>query len=138
MKKIIFFLVAMLAINICTAQSPVGKWKVVSHVSEFQGKKFDSHKALLQQRPCVAKVFYEINTDGTYRLNAAASGCEDRYNKIQEKLHSEEVWNVKGNIITIGNKKAPTVGQTYTFTVSGNKMTWVGAEGQGTITYQKL
>jgi len=120
------------------AQSPVGKWKIVSYVSEFNGQKFDSHKALLQQRPCAAKIVYEINSNGTYRLNAANSGCDERYIKIQEKLHSEEVWTVKGNKITIGHKKAISVGHTYTFSIKGDIMIWTGTDGEGVITYKKL
>jgi hypothetical protein len=120
------------------AQSPIGKWKIVSYVSEFNGQKFDSHKALLQQRPCAAKIVYEINSNGTYRLNAANSGCDERYIKIQEKLHSEEVWTVKGNKITIGHKKAISVGHTYTFSIKGDIMIWTGTDGEGVITYKKL
>ncbi len=138
MKKLIAIIAPLLIFCICTAQNPMGKWKVISEVNEYDGQKFDSHKALLQQRPCAAKIFYEINTDGTYRLNAASSDCDEKYKKIQEKLHSESVWTVTGNKITIGHKKAPTVGQTYTFTISANKMIWIGTNGQGTIVYQKL
>lgn len=123
---------------ICYTQNPVGKWKVISHVSEFQGEKFDSYQALLTQRPCAAKIIYVIQTDGTYRLDFSHSQCDEKYRKIQEKIYSESVWTVSGNIITIGNKKAPSVGQKYTFTVTGNKMVWTGTDGQGTITYQKL
>lgn len=136
--KLIFVYVLLLFSMVSIAQSPIGKWKVISHMSEFQGEKFDSHKALLQQRPCADKIWYEINADGTYRLNASQSGCDERYKKIQEKLHSEQVWKVKGNIITIGHKTAPTVGQSYTFVISGNTMQWTGTNGQGVITYQKL
>lgn len=136
MYKFVFF---FLFLSICSyTQNPVGKWKIVSHVSEFQGEKFDSHKALLSQRPCAAKIMYVIDTDGTFRLDASQSQCDEKYTKIQEKLYSESVWTVSGKFITIGNKKAPSVGQKYTFTVTGNKMVWTGTEGQGTITYQKL
>lgn len=124
--------------NLILSQNPVGKWKVISHISEFQGEKFDSHKALLSQRTCAAKIMYVIHTDGTFRLDASQSQCDEKYTKIQEKLYSESVWTVSGKFITIGNKKAPSVGQKYTFTVTGNKMVWTGTEGQGTITYQKI
>ena len=29
------------------------------------------------------------------------------------------------------------VGQTYVFSLSGDKMTWTGTEGQGVIVYQR-
>lgn len=136
--KLLFAFSLLLLNMVCIAQSPVGRWKVISQVTEFQGEKFDSHKALLQQRPCADKIWYEINADGTYRLNASQSGCDERYKNIQEKLHSEQVWKVKGNTITIGHKKAPNVGQSYTFVITGDKMLWTGTNGQGVITYQKL
>ena len=120
------------------AQNPVGKWKMISHVSEYAGQKFDSYQALLSTRPCAAKIFYEINTDKTYRLNAKSSGCDEKYKNIQERIYSQSVWTLNGNKITIGHKKAPTVGQTYGISFYGNKMIWKGTEGQGTITYLKL
>ncbi len=138
MYKFIFFFVFLFISIYSYTQNPVGKWKVISHISEFQGEKFDSHQALLSQRPCAAKIMYVIDTDGTFRLNASQSQCDEKYTKIQEKLYSESVWTVSGKFITIGNKKAPSVGQKYTFTVTGNKMVWTGTEGQGTITYQKI
>lgn len=138
MKKATYTLFILFLTTTMFAQSPVGKWKIVSYVSEFNGQKFDSHKALLQQRPCAAKIVYEINSNGTYRLNAANSGCDERYIKIQEKLHSEEVWTVKGNKITIGHKKAISVGHTYTFSIKGDIMIWTGTDGEGVITYKKL
>lgn len=138
MKKIILVATLVLTYLITTAQNPVGKWKVISHISSFGGETFDSHKALLQQRPCVAKVFYEINEEGTYRLNAAGSGCDERYIKVQEKLWSKTNWQLKGNIFTTSTVKDFSVGQSYKITINGNKMIWVGTDGQGTITYQKL
>ena len=138
--KISFYLLVFLltSFSVVRAQSPVGKWKKISHVATYDGTKFDSHKALLKSRPCAAKIIYEINADGTYRLNASQSGCDAKYINIQEKLHSEEVWSVKGNTITIGHEKAPEVGHTYTFTIKGNMMTWVGTDGQGTLVFQRL
>jgi hypothetical protein len=119
------------------AQSPTGNWKVVSHVSVYEGTKFDSQQALLSQRPCAAKVFYEITEDGIYRLNASQSGCDESYKKIQERLYSKTKWKVTGNTIMISATNF-AVGQSYTFKIVGNKMIWEGTDGQGTITYQKL
>jgi len=138
MKTIFLLLLINFFSTAPDAQVPIGKWKIISHMNEFQGEKFDSHKALLTQRPCAAKIVYEVNADGTYRLNASGSGCDERFIKIQEKIYSESVWTIKGNTISIGNKKAPGIGQKYKYTITGNKMIWVGTEGQGTITYQRL
>lgn len=138
MLKQIITTVFLLATVTAFSQSPAGKWKKISHISEYGGQKFDSHKALLTQRPCAAKIVYEINADGSYRLKTAASGCDEKYRTIQEKLFSTTNWKVAGNKIMISSDKSFSVGQTYTFTVKGNIMTWVGTEGQGIITWQKL
>lgn len=134
---------AFLAVALCivaftaSGQSPVGNWRMVSHVSEWQGQKMDSHAALLQQRPCVSKIVYEVKADGTYRLNASNSGCEERYQSIQEKLYSKTKWKVENGIITTSATDF-AVGQRYKLSFLGNKMIWTGTEGQGVITYERL
>jgi hypothetical protein len=138
MKQTILILLVCIISYPSNAQSPVGKWKKLSHVSAYDGQTFDSHKALLQQRPCAANVIWEINADNSYRLNAATSGCDESYKKVQQKLYSKTMWKVTGNKISISTLKDFSVGQTYIFTVTGNKMTWTGTDGQGVITYQKL
>jgi Lipocalin-like domain len=114
----------------------IGTWKVVSHTIVFEGKPMDWHAALLKQRPCAADIVYEIHTDGRYRLNASASRCDEAYKKIQEKLYAKTQWRLEGNRITTSATNF-AVGQTYTVTTSGNRMTWVGTEGQGTLVFQK-
>lgn len=138
MKKIILFLSAIITATICTAQTPVGKWKKISHVSTYDGQTFDSHKALLTQRPCAAKIVWEVNADKTFRLNASASDCDEKYKAVQQKLYSKTNWKLTGNKITISTEKNFAIGQTYIISYSGNKMIWVGTDGQGTITYLKL
>lgn len=137
MKKTFIIIIFVMISQLILAQSPIGKWQVVSHMSEYAGEKFDSHAALLQMRPCAANVYYEVNADGTYRLRAAGSGCDERYIKIQEKLYSKTLWQVKGDKITISSQKDFSVGQTYTFKIVGNTMIWTGTEGQGVITYKR-
>ena len=136
MKNLLIFFLA-LSFSSTYAQSPVGKWKMVSHVSTYEGQTFDSHTALLSQRPCASKIVYEVNEDATYRLNASESGCDESYKNIQQRLYSKTKWRVEGGKITISATNF-AVGQTYVLSFSGNKMIWVGTEGQGTITYQKL
>jgi hypothetical protein len=114
----------------------VGQWKLVSHTSTFEGQEFDSQAALLQQRPCAADIVYEVNADQSFRLNASASSCDERYKKNQQRLYAETKWKLDGNQITTSSTNF-AVGQTYTVTVKGNRMTWVGTEGQGTLVYQK-
>ncbi|RYY58065.1 MAG: hypothetical protein EOO09_00400 [Chitinophagaceae bacterium] len=138
MKSILFIIGFSLTAVIAYAQSPVGRWKKISHVSSYEGQTFDSHVALLKQRPCAAKIVWVVNADGSYRLDAAASGCDESYSKIQTKMYSKTMWKLTGNRITISTQKDFSVGQTYTLTVTGNKMVWVGTEGQGTITYQRI
>lgn len=136
MKKSIILLAVIITAKIVAAQSPTGKWKMLSHISSYDGQTFDSHKALLTQRPCAAKIIYEFNADGTYRLDASQSGCDESYKKIQEKLWSKSTWKVNGNTLFIGGKEG--IGHTYTVTFSSNKMICKGTDGDGTITYQKL
>lgn len=138
MKKILISLCLLFIITLVKAQSPVGKWKITSHISEFGGQKFDSHKALLTQRPCASAIVYEINSDNTFRLNAKAANCDIPYKKIQEKLYSKTNWKMVGNKIIISSIKDFSVGQTYTLIIKGNTMIWIGTDGQGTITYQKI
>ena len=137
MKSIVCFIIIFFTINYCNAQSSIGKWKQISYVSTYEGQTFDSHAALLTQRPCAAKIIYEVNADGTYRLNAADSGCDEKYVNIQQRLYSKTKWRVEGGKITISTTDF-AVGQTYVLRFSGNKMIWIGTEGQGIITYQRL
>jgi hypothetical protein len=137
MKKTIFIFLLFSICSNALAQSPVGRWKIVSHTVLFDGKTIDTHAALMQQRPCAAKIIYAVNADGTYRLDASQSGCDEKYKKIQEKLWSQTKWRLTGNTITTSATNF-AVGQSYTISFSGNKMTWIGTEGQGTIVYQKL
>lgn len=138
MKKLMLTVIVLFTIIATNAQSPVGKWKIISHTVTFAGEKMDTHAALLSQRPCAAKIVYAINADATYRLDASASGCDEKYRNIQEKLWSKTLWKMEGNKITTSTQKDFSVGQTYTVSFSGNKMTWTGTDGQGVIVYQKL
>lgn len=114
----------------------VGTWKRISHTVEHQGQKIETHAALLQQRPCAAKILFRIEAEGNFRLDASQSGCDDRYRNIQEKLYSKTRWRVQGDRITTSATNF-AVGQTYVFSLSGDKMTWTGTEGQGVIVYQR-
>jgi hypothetical protein len=137
MHKLLTIVVFLIAASKINAQNPVGRWKVVSHTIEFDGQKLDMHAALLEQRPCAAKIVYEINEDATFRLNASASGCDEKYRNIQEKLYSQTKWKLEGDRITTSATNF-AVGQTYTVVFETQKMIWTGTEGQGVIVYQKL
>jgi len=137
MKKLACFLIAAIALLAGYAQSPVGKWKVISHSSVYEGQKMETHKALLKIRPCAANIFFEVNEDGTYRLNAASSGCDEKYKNVQEKLYSKTKWKVEAGIISISATNF-AVSQSYKISFSGSQMIWNGTDGQGTIVYQKL
>lgn len=126
----LFFFVSFLSVY---AQGPVGKWKVESYYSNQN--KFDSHKALLSSRPCVADIFYEITEDGKYRLNASKSACDEQYRKIQEKIWSKTQWRLKDNMIQLSSTDF-AVSKDYTITFSGNKMIWKNE--WDTITYVKI
>lgn len=114
----------------------MGSWTLVSNTTVVDGSRFDIHAALLQQRPCAAKIRYHVGADGSYRLDASASGCDENYKRIQEKLYAKTKWRVDGNKLMTSSSNF-AVGQTYTVSVSGNRMTWVGTEGQGTMVFQR-
>ena len=135
MKTLILILLAFFPVSKSFAQSPVGNWKKVSHMATYEGKTFDSHAALLSQRPCAAKIIYKLTEDGNYRLDASSSGCDESYTNIQQKLYSKTKWKLDGNKIFIGGKEG--IGNTYAITFSGNKMIWKSEYGD-VITYQKL
>jgi Lipocalin-like domain len=135
MKKIAQLILMMVLVQTATAQSPVGKWKRISYTVVYDGQKMDSHAALLKQRPCADKIVYEINADGTWRLNAANSGCDEKYRKIQEKLYSQTKWKLAGNQFTVSATNF-ALGQTHTISFAGNKMTFVNKDE--TIVYQRL
>jgi hypothetical protein len=139
MNKLTF--VFLILINTCITygqnqvSTPVGNWKKVSHLATYEGKTFDSHVALLSQRPCAAKIIYRITPDGNYRLDASESACDEKYVNIQQRLYSKNIWKVNGTNIFIGGKEG--IGNTYALTFSGNKMIWKSEYGD-VITYQKL
>lgn len=118
------------------AKSVVGSWRLVSHTVTAAGSTFDSHAALLQQRPCASKIRYNIGADGTYRLDASASDCDDKYKSVQKKLYAKTKWKLEGTQFTTSSTNF-AVGQSYTVSVAGNRMTWVGTDGQGTLVFQK-
>ncbi|HOB03538.1 MAG TPA: lipocalin family protein [Casimicrobium huifangae] len=118
------------------ARSVVGSWRLVSHTVTTAGTTFDSHSALLQQRPCAAKIRYNIGADGTYRLDASASDCDEKYKSAQQKLYAKTKWKLDGNKITTSSTNF-AVGQTYSASISGSRMTWIGTEGQGTLVFER-
>lgn len=118
------------------AAAVIGTWKVLSHTVVFEGQKMDMHAALLQQRPCAAQIVYEVHADSTYRLNASGSRCDEKYKSTQQKLYAKTRWKLEGDKFTTSATNF-AVGQSYTVSVSGNRMTWVGTEGQGTLILQK-
>lgn len=118
------------------AAAVIGKWKVLSHTVVFEGQKMDMQAALLQQRPCAAQILYEIHADSTYRLNASGSSCDEKYKSTQQRLYAKTKWKLEGDKFTTSATNF-AVGQSYTVSVSGDRMTWVGTEGQGTLVFQK-
>lgn len=137
MKQLCITVMGLLVAGICFAQSPVGRWKKTAHLSEFNGQRFDSQQALLSQRPCAAKIAWDIRADGAFRLDATSSGCDESYRNIQEKLYSKTKWKIEGNRILVSATNF-SVSQVYVMSIKGNKMTSTGTDGQGTIEYERL
>lgn len=134
MKKLMFLLM-LSCTSTLYAQSPVGNWKIVSHLGTFEGKTFDSHVALLTHRPCAAKIVYRITEDGNYRLDASASGCDEAYKNIQQRLWAKTKWKLNGNKISTSATNF-AVSNDYTVSFSGNRMTWKNE--YDVIIYQRL
>lgn len=114
----------------------VGQWKRIAHVSTYEGQTMDTHAAVLTLHPCAAKILHEVNADGSFRLNARDAGCDPKYAQAQERLYAKTRWKLEGNTFTTSATNF-AVGQRYTVVVSGNRMTWTGLDGQGTITFVK-
>jgi hypothetical protein len=136
MKKLTILFAILCILQKAKAQNPAGKWKLLSHTIVFDGKQLDTHAALLQQKPCAADIIYEINEDGTFRLNAKLSGCDEKYKNIQEKLYSQTRWKLTGNLFSTSSTNF-AVSQSYQISITGRKMTWTGTEGQGVLIFQR-
>jgi hypothetical protein len=128
------FTAGAIAADLSTAV--VGSWRKVSHIATMSGATFDSQAALLKQRPCADRIRYNVNADGTYRLDASASDCEERYKSTQQKLYAQTKWRVVGDTLTVSATDF-AVGQSYKLSVSGNRMTWIGTEDEGTVVFQR-
>ena len=133
MLKQILLVICLSCSILISAQSPIVKWKMLSHTTVFDGETIDSHAALVSIRPCAKDIFYEFTAEGKASLNAA--GCEEKYKSMQEKLWAKTQWKVEGNHITTSNTNF-AVGNTYQLSFAGNKMIWK-REGEK-IEYQKL
>ena len=123
--------------GVLKAQQPVGQWKKVSHNIDYDGQQMDSYKSLLQVYPVAAQLVHEFSADGVYKLLCKGNNCADKYVLTQQKLYANMKWRITGNIIMMSSTGF-SVGQSYKIQITGNKMTWVGTEGQGTIVYQKI
>lgn len=119
-----------------TSAAVVGKWKLLSHTVVFEGQKMDMQVALLQQRPCVAQMVYDIRADGRYVPDLSGTACDEKYKTTQAKLHAKTRWKLEGSTFTTSATNF-AVGQSYTVSLAGNKMTWVGTDGQGTLVFQR-
>ena len=133
MLKQLFLIFCLCSTFITNAQSPIGKWKMLSHTTLFDGETMDSHAALVSVRPCAKNIVYEFTVEGKASLNA--TGCEEKYKSMQEKLWSKTQWKADANSITTSNTNFAG-GTTYQLSFTGNKMIWK-REGEK-IEYQKL
>ena len=55
---------------------------------------------------------------------------------VQEKPYTKTRWKLDGTNFTTSSTNF-AVGQTYEVSFSGDRMSWVGTEGQGTLIFQK-
>jgi hypothetical protein len=54
----------------------------------------------------------------------------------QQKLYAQTKWRVVGDTFTVSATDF-AVGQSYKVSVSGNRISWVGTEDQGTVVFQR-
>lgn len=125
----------LISVVILHAQNAVGKWKLISETTIFEGKAIDMHKSLVQSKPCVANIIYEFTEDGNSRLIASNSGCDAEYIRIQEKLWSKMKWKVLGDTIKTSTTNF-AIANTYIISFQSNTMIWNDEYG-GTMIYQK-
>lgn len=133
MKSILIITITLFIALNCNAQSPIGKWKCIATYSSFDNKKTNMEAALHQSLPCTKNTIEDFQANG--KIVKTYSGCDAKYVETQNKLFKDQKWKVEGNKITIYSIDI-SLGNTYTISFSGNKMTWTNADE--TITYQKL
>lgn len=96
MKKVISLIGTLLFIASVNAQSPVGKWKLVSGVTEsVTGKSTDIMKGDYEKEPCMAKVIYIFSADG--KINTNADHCPESTRKTLEASDPAIKWETSGN-----------------------------------------
>lgn len=117
------------------AQNALGKWKLISETTIFDGKAIDMHKSLVQGKPRVDNIIYEFTEDGNARLIASNSGCDAEYIRIQEKLWSKMKWKVLGDTIKTSTTNF-AIANNYILSFKSSTMIWNDEYG-GTMIYQK-
>lgn len=136
-RRLLFLALCCGLFGALQAQTPIGQWKKISHSIDYDGHKMDSYKSVLQVYPVAAQLVHEFSTDGEYKLLCMGNNCTDKYILTQQKLYANMKWRITGNTIMMSSTGF-SVGQSYKIQIAGNKMTWEGTEGQGTIVYQKI
>ena len=124
MQKTIFFFILLIATNASHAQSPVGKWKRISSITENAGGiKTDMQKSLHEAMPCTVNTAYHFLADG--KMASTADGCPASFRKTMEQYNDKSKWATAGNkiIVTIADNTLPPA--TYMVSYKGNSMTWV-------------
>lgn len=128
----------MLQTSALHAQNPVGQWKLIEHKMMFNGEKLDAYERLKQQIPCAVDIVYEVKSDGSFRLNASKTTCDERYKAFQERLYAESTWTINHDTITLTNVKPAGVLQTYHIQYKGNTMIWTSTDKQGFKTFERI
>jgi hypothetical protein len=119
MKKVMFFIIAVIFAVVIQAQSPVGKWKFTAVYTEsFTGEKTDMLKNLTKSDPCFTKLVYHFTTDG--KIDVQANGCAK--DPSADKL---AFWKTAGKTIKLYAGKDDTEPESFDLEITGNKMRWI-------------
>lgn len=105
------------------AQTPVGKWKIVSRsIENADGTEKDMTGAMTAAVPCMVNIKYIFSADG--KMAADASGCPATLKKTVEETNSNTRWMVSGSSLTVSDTKNAMPPSTYKIIFSSKAMTW--------------
>ena len=124
MQKLLFSFILLIATNASHAQSPVGKWKRISSITEnANGTKTDMQKSLHEAMPCTANTAYSFLAGG--KMTSTADGCPASFKKTMEQYNDKSKWAAAGNKITVSIADNTLPPAAYIISYKGNYMTWV-------------
>jgi len=111
------FVTFFIQYNLVSAQSPIGKWKLVSEILENQdGTKKDMKLEMQKFKPCLANFTYEY-TSGGQLITSVPPGC------MAANLVPISTWKLTNHKIIFNQKEGKKIITTiYEVTFPGDQM----------------